>query len=192
MNLDILIDWSNPHHRDKVLKHLETLEDIAYWFSIKKYRRNRSREQNSYYFAVVVKILSDYFGYNTDEMHEILKLQFNSRKIEIKTEYFEVYDDSIFEFEKPAQYLEEKDINDMLISSNKLPLLPKYTVIDIDNWPKYGKFITITQTRNIPLTTTDKDTYEFSQYIESIRDWAAIEHNVYIPSPNEAGYEIKN
>jgi len=40
----------------------------------------RSREQNSYYWAVVIKILADELGYFPDEIHEALKNKFLTPK----------------------------------------------------------------------------------------------------------------
>ena len=42
-------------------------------------RKDRSLNQNSYYFGVVVKMLGDHFGYETDEMHTELKRLFNPK-----------------------------------------------------------------------------------------------------------------
>lgn len=36
----------------------------------------RSRNQNDYYWAVLIDILSNHFGYSPDEMHEALKWEF--------------------------------------------------------------------------------------------------------------------
>ena len=45
---------------------------------IRKHKEKRTTEQNSYYWAVVVPILADFFGHsNLDDMHEDLKLKFN-------------------------------------------------------------------------------------------------------------------
>ncbi len=44
---------------------------------IRKYRSKRTNDQNEYYWGVVIKILSDHFGYESEEMHEELKLMFN-------------------------------------------------------------------------------------------------------------------
>ena len=38
--------------------------------------KNRSLRQNSYYWGVVTKLLSDHFGYTPDETHESLKMEF--------------------------------------------------------------------------------------------------------------------
>ncbi len=70
----------------KLLPHIKT--GINRWLSIfasgshvdiviRKHRDKRTDDQNRYYWGVVVKILADHFGYESDEMHEELKLMFN-------------------------------------------------------------------------------------------------------------------
>lgn len=44
---------------------------------IRRHQSKRTLRQNAYYFGVVVKILSDHFGYDHEEMHEEMKLMFN-------------------------------------------------------------------------------------------------------------------
>ena len=39
---------------------------------------------------------------------------------------------------------------------------------------------------NIPVSTTCLNTQEMTDYIETIRDWAAQELGIYVPAPNEA------
>lgn len=43
---------------------------------LEKRKKNRSLNQNSYYWGVVIPLLSEYFGYESEEMHEALKYQF--------------------------------------------------------------------------------------------------------------------
>ena len=50
---------------------------------IRKYRSKRTLLQNNYYWGTVIPILSDYFGYEPEEMHEELKLKFNPVKSKI-------------------------------------------------------------------------------------------------------------
>lgn len=53
--------------------------------------KKRSEQQNSYYWGVVVKTLSDELGYETDEIHELLKQMFiNPIFKEIKGIEFEI------------------------------------------------------------------------------------------------------
>jgi hypothetical protein len=49
-------------------KHVEIL--------LKRRRTKRSNPQNRYYFGVVVKLLAEHCGYDTQEMHEALAMRF--------------------------------------------------------------------------------------------------------------------
>ena len=58
-------------------------EGDAVYLSIRKARPTRTSKQpgeesnqNGYYWGVVIPILSDYFGYMPDEMHDALKYKF--------------------------------------------------------------------------------------------------------------------
>lgn len=44
--------------------------------SIERKRKNRTLNENNYYWGVVIPTLGDYFGYEPEEMHEALKWQF--------------------------------------------------------------------------------------------------------------------
>jgi hypothetical protein len=44
---------------------------------VRKHKKERTDLQNKYYWPVVVGILADYFGYESEEMHEELKAMFN-------------------------------------------------------------------------------------------------------------------
>lgn len=44
---------------------------------VKKFSKKRTNQQNAYYWAVVVDILANHFGYEPEEMHEELKQMFN-------------------------------------------------------------------------------------------------------------------
>lgn len=45
-------------------------------FEIRPKRQRRSSQANRYYWGVVIKALSDYTGYEADEMHECLAMKF--------------------------------------------------------------------------------------------------------------------
>jgi len=45
--------------------------------TVKKHTKQRTLPQNAYYFGVVVNILSNFFGYEPEEMHDELKRKFN-------------------------------------------------------------------------------------------------------------------
>ena len=48
------------------------------FFTVEKItkRKERSLEQNAYYWGVIIKILSEEIGYTKDEMHEALRYKF--------------------------------------------------------------------------------------------------------------------
>lgn len=48
---------------------------------VRKDRKNRSDDQNRYYWGVIIDILGNHFGYTPDEMHEAIKLKFLRKKI---------------------------------------------------------------------------------------------------------------
>ena len=58
------------------LVELSKLEGQRVELTIRKERLVRSLSQNKYYWGVVIEILSDYFGYDKEEMHEALKFKF--------------------------------------------------------------------------------------------------------------------
>ena len=113
------------------IKELESeiglLKDGGYELVIRKRRKHRSREQNNYYWGVVLSIFSDHWGYTKDECHDLL-LSIISREP----------------------------------SANGRP----------------GKI-----KRSSLMTTV-----EFEDYMERLRRWAAVEHGLYIPMPNEINY----
>lgn len=77
-SLKRIVNFENLEHVDRLCTYMEDLKDGIYWVEIKKYRKNRSLEQNGYYWGVVIEILSREFGCIPEEMHEILKARFNS------------------------------------------------------------------------------------------------------------------
>jgi len=67
-----------PFNQEEWRRHVATLEGNEVEVVCKKYRayKSRSNEQNSYYWSVIVRILSDDLGYTDEEVHEILKFKF--------------------------------------------------------------------------------------------------------------------
>lgn len=47
----------------------------------RSFQKDRSNNQNRYYWGVVVKLICDHTGYSADEIHEILKYKFLSYPI---------------------------------------------------------------------------------------------------------------
>ena len=57
-------------------EHIKSLDGKFIQLVVRRYRTNRSNNQNKYYWGVVIKILGDELGYMPDEMHEALKWKF--------------------------------------------------------------------------------------------------------------------
>jgi dihydroorotate dehydrogenase len=60
----------------KYLLHIKGLEGQRIEVVVRKQKSKRSLSQNSYYWSVVIEILSKELGYDQDELHEILKYKF--------------------------------------------------------------------------------------------------------------------
>lgn len=54
-------------------------EDV--YLSVSKRFKERSLDQNAYYWGVVIPLLSGHIGYFEDEMHEAMKLKFLYREV---------------------------------------------------------------------------------------------------------------
>ena len=61
---------------DNYQRWLVTLEGQRVVTETKKFKKKRSLEQNSYYWSVLIGILSREFGYETEEMHMVLREKF--------------------------------------------------------------------------------------------------------------------
>ena len=61
------------------LVELSRFEGQRIELTIRKERHLRSLSQNKYYWGVIIEILSGYFGYDKEEMHEALKFKFLKR-----------------------------------------------------------------------------------------------------------------
>ena len=62
---------------NNALKYFEGKEvDVI----IKLHSSRRSNQQNKYYWAVIVKLISDHTGFTSDEVHEILLDKFAEKK----------------------------------------------------------------------------------------------------------------
>jgi|TARA_B100000035_G_C20945138_1_gene529366 hypothetical protein len=57
--------------------------------SIDNYKTKRSLDLNKYYWGVVVRLLSDFTGFDKDDMHEVLKRKFLFAKKKINDEWVE-------------------------------------------------------------------------------------------------------
>jgi len=63
--------------KQSLINYLKELGN-DYLVDVKKQRNNRSNMQNNYYWACIVQPLSNELGYFPDEMHDALKIKFQS------------------------------------------------------------------------------------------------------------------
>ena len=110
---------------ERFARYLMTLEGKRVNILVTKFKKKRSLEQNSFYWGILIDILSKEFGYESEEIHLMLREKF-----------LRIYDD------------------------------------------KHPDFV-------IARSTTKLTTVEFVEYIEKIQRWAAQEHQIYLPDPNE-------
>jgi hypothetical protein len=61
---------------DQFKSHLTSLEDNDIQVIVRKDRKNRTDQQNKYYWGAIIEILGKELGYTPEEMHEALKWQF--------------------------------------------------------------------------------------------------------------------
>ena len=66
---------------DNFNKYLFGLEGKEVEVVVRLPRKDRSNQENRYYFGVVVNLISEHTGYTPDETHEFLKLKFLSKII---------------------------------------------------------------------------------------------------------------
>ena len=72
------------------LAHVKSLSGQEVTVTVNKYRayKQRSNDQNRYYWGVVIKLLRDETGHSPEELHEILKLKFLLKTYQLKGKQF--------------------------------------------------------------------------------------------------------
>jgi len=150
------------HAKEEFLKYLTTIEGECQ-LTVKKWYKNRTDRENRYYWGVVVEVLRDFFGYTKDEMHDAVKWQFLKKKVEGKVPVMEAL---IAEMKKAKVPWEGQ--------AHLVTFLSPY----LD-----GLYVGVLPTIE---STATKSTAEFEELMEEIRRWAATEHGVNVPLPNEA------
>jgi hypothetical protein len=70
--------------REQFDKDLSNNEGKNVYITIREQKNRRSLNLNSYYWAVVVKLVSNETGYDKEEAHEILKSMFLRTRYQIK------------------------------------------------------------------------------------------------------------
>ena len=64
------------HDKKSFREYMQKLEGQQVDLTVKKWKDQRSVQQNCYYWAVVVKIISDDTGNDPETVHEFLKAKF--------------------------------------------------------------------------------------------------------------------
>jgi hypothetical protein len=118
--------WKEPVLLAKVLNRFNG-KDVQVAINLPK--NPRSMNQNNYYWGVVIEILTDWTGYEREETHDALRMEFLSI---------------------------EKDFGG--------------------------------QTIRFARSTKTLDVQEFEDYLSKIREWASVQHNIFIPLPNQVEY----
>ena len=71
--------------KESIKRYCLTLKGKEVDIIIRKHRKNRTNDQNNYYFGVVLPILAEYFGHdNIENMHEEMKELFNPIESKVK------------------------------------------------------------------------------------------------------------
>jgi len=70
-------------NNDELINTLQTLPDYIE-IVLREEKHIRSKQQNKYYWGVVVDTLATELGYLPDEMHEVLKTQFLKEHVKIQ------------------------------------------------------------------------------------------------------------
>lgn len=84
--MKLKVDFSKRAEKQKLFGVLQKLKPMPYELQIKKESKGRSLNQNSYYWGVVIDILSKETGFYPDEMHDVLKRKFNPKNKELAGE----------------------------------------------------------------------------------------------------------
>jgi len=77
-----------PYQAHLAIKAIETAKE-GYECIVRKVKKQRSLNQNSYYWGVVIKIMAQELGYTDNEMHQVLG------------EFYLSYDKKVFKGSKP-------------------------------------------------------------------------------------------
>lgn len=66
--------------RSQFVNYLNSLDGKRVQLTVEKVKHNRSLNQNSYYWGVVLKLIAGYTGAEPEEVHDALKMQFSQKR----------------------------------------------------------------------------------------------------------------
>lgn len=69
--------------RDRLKAALASMGDGPVVLTIAKQKSKRSQQANAYYWSVVVKMIADETGQDTESVHEFLKREVNAQHVEM-------------------------------------------------------------------------------------------------------------
>lgn len=150
--------------RDKGLfeNHLREMDgDVDVIVRIQK--KIRSDKENRYYWGVVIPILCKHFGYTKDEMHAALGVRFYAEHSETRV-----------------------PLLDLMVAFMERIGTPPNITRQVRNFMD-SHLRGIRADKNPPRikSMTAMTTVEFEDKMTEIRAWAATEHGIFIPLPNE-------
>lgn len=97
-----------PFEQELYDGYLIGLEDKIVNLTIKEFKKNRTEDQNKYYWGVVVKLLGEELGYEKDEIHALLGTMFLKDHIELKGKrYTVVRSTAVLKTDEFSQYIEQ-------------------------------------------------------------------------------------
>jgi hypothetical protein len=71
------------------MSYVKTFKDKTYQLIVRKMRKPRSLDQNSYYWGVVLSLICEHTGYEPEELHEALKRKFLIKRTDKGLEFVE-------------------------------------------------------------------------------------------------------
>ena len=97
--------------RETLDTFIKTQKDCAVELIIRKRKKTRSLPQNSYYWGVIIKLLSEHTGYEAEEMHGVLKWLFVFTKDKSSTTEMSTFDFTVFIEEVRRWALQELELD---------------------------------------------------------------------------------
>lgn len=117
---------------DKLEEKLKPNTEYTVYLCDKK--KNRSLAANRYYWGVVIKVLEEHTGIDSEDFHEVLKFQFNKKKISILEEEQEIGESTKKmtqdQFEKYIEKIRDWALNEL---DCYIPLPQEVTGVDFQD-----------------------------------------------------------
>jgi len=115
----LLLDKSNEGSKQAFWEYLKQLPNKVYLIEVKRYRERRSLRQNRYYHGVVVKMIAEETGMESEEVHEVLKKKFIKQRdyalVKSEGKYFACFEDTgeMIPSDELEEYYKKKGSKDL-------------------------------------------------------------------------------